>query len=146
MGRTLWTCCCSSLVPYRTRISPRCQEKTGMHRTRRATGYSTITILCKRFCRSGKSTTGKPPEPAGGRDVGSERFARRGGSPFRFDQDIHGIRAAIPKVQANAAIGQLRDGGRDRGSRQIPSGGEHDRVAGAAQAAIEDQFIPVEPV
>src|SRR2546429_8275763 len=89
---------------------------------------------------------GTPHELARGECLASERFAWRGGSPFRFDQDIRGIRAAIPKVQANATIGQLRDSGRDRAGRQIPSGGGDDRVARAGPAAIEDQIIPVEPV
>src|SRR5215831_16288512 len=52
--------------------------------------------------------------------LGLEWLAWRGTSPLRFDQYIHRIRAAIPKVQADAAVGKLYNGGRDSAGSQIP--------------------------
>src|SRR5579864_8081347 len=73
-------------------------------------------------------------------------LAFRRTSALRLDQHIHGVRAAIPKIEADAAVGKLRDRGGDGTGRQIPAGGEDDRVARAAQTAIENQFVPFQPV
>src|SRR2546429_5745383 len=85
---------------------------------------------------------GTPHELARGECLASERFAWRGGSPFRFDQDIRGIRAAIPKVQANATIGQLRDSGRGPAGPQITYGRQHGTASGTPPGAIADPLHP----
>lgn len=68
------------------------------------------------------------------------------GSAFCFDQDIDGIGAAIPEIEADAAIGNLPNGRGDGDGGEIPACGEHNSVARPAEAAVEDQFVAIEMI
>lgn len=81
----------------------------------------------------------------------SPRYARglatgRGGAAFCFDQDVNGIGAAIPEIEADAAVGKLPDGCGNGASSEIPAGGEDYGVARPAETAVKHQFVAVEPV
>ena len=75
-----------------------------------------------------------------------ELASGRGGAAFCFDQDVDGIGAAIPEIEADAAIGKLPDGRGDGAGGEIPRGGENHGVARPAETAVEYQFVAVEPV
>ena len=70
----------------------------------------------------------------------------RGGEALGSDQDVDRIGAAVPEVEADAGVGKLCDGGRDRAGGQIPAYRKDDGVPGTAEAAIEDEFVAIEPV
>ena len=73
-------------------------------------------------------------------------WSGRCGAAFGFEEDVDGVGAAVPEVEADAGIGELCDGGGDGTGGEIPAGRENHGVAGAAQATVEDQFIAIEPI
>lgn len=70
----------------------------------------------------------------------------RGGAAFCFHQDVDGIGAAIPEIEADAAVGKLPDGCGDGAGGEIPACGEDHGVARPAETAVEHQFVAVELV
>ena len=70
----------------------------------------------------------------------------RGGAAFCLDQDVDGIGAAIPEIEADAAVGKLPDGCGDGAGSEIPASGEDYSVARPAETAVEHQFVAVELV
>ena len=63
-----------------------------------------------------------------------------------LDQHVHWVRAAIPEIQADAAVWHLGDGRRNRAGRQVPSFGQNNGVARTSQAAVEYQFVALQSV
>src|SRR6266498_735524 len=81
------------------------------------------------------------PSPAG-------RGGRR--APSGLDQDGDLVGARVDEVEADAAmdaaIGKLRDDGRDDAGGQIPARGEHDGVVKTAEGPVEDELLTFQSV
>lgn len=71
---------------------------------------------------------------------------RRPNKVFGLDEDVNGIGAAIPEIEADTAIGKLSDGCGDGTGGEVPADWENDGVARTAKAAIENKFIAIEAV
>ena len=63
-----------------------------------------------------------------------------------FDEHVDAAWASVPEIEADAAVGHLRDPCRDRAGQQVPAFGQHYGVAGAAEAAVEDEFVSIQVV
>src|SRR5690348_7929026 len=78
--------------------------------------------------------------------VKSILICRGSGSALGFDEDVNLIGAAIPEIEANAAVGELRDCRRYGTGGEIPARGQNYGVSSAAKAAIEDEFVAIEAI
>ena len=73
-------------------------------------------------------------------------MTKRRRAALGFDQDIDRVGSIIPKVEADAMVRELGDGGGDGAGGEIPACGEDDGVAGTAQATVENQFVAIETI
>lgn len=67
----------------------------------------------------------------------------RHSAPFGLDEDVDGSRTTVPEIEADTAVGELRDRGGYCAGGEIPSGGQDNGIAGPAEAAVEHELVAV---